>query len=313
MAPNQGHPMYETWVEYALSTNQRGAGTVAKLERHGSLRSARTLDVGCAFAGFPIACARAGAEAVGIEVDPGLLRLAEANVADSHVPVALHVADVTDPERMKALGSFDFITCADVIEHVRDVPTALANLASCLAPGGVLYLQIPNGFSTGLVLKDGHFGLFGITLLGRDDAERYYHEAGFGGSYDVGDFFPLDVYTGQLAGHGVHLVELLDFESALRAAPDLVRRQLEEIRAARDGFGEHRELSTGIRERVRLAVDRHCREVAQALTMCEQSAPAEPSGEALRADLARRFAMTCWEIIARRGPERIPLRGGESA
>jgi 2-polyprenyl-3-methyl-5-hydroxy-6-metoxy-1,4-benzoquinol methylase len=301
MAPNEGHPMHPTWVEYALTTNERGAATVAKLEAYRTIRSLRALDVGCAFAGFPIAFARAGAEAVGVELDPTLLRLAEANVRDAGVPVELHRMDLLDDERVRELGRFDLITCADVIEHVDDVPRALANMAALLAPGGLLYLQVPNGFSTALVLKDGHFGLFGITLLGRDDAERYYREARFTGTYDVGTFHPLDFYLQVLAEHDVALVDLMGFGDHSGAGSiEAIRRQLAEIDAAAGRLGERDELSEETRECIRTAVGRHRLEVTRALDAYGDGMEPAEDGTALRDDLVRRFGMSCWEVVARK-------------
>ena len=111
------------------------------------------------------------------------------NVDDRRAAMTLAHVDVTDRARMGELGRFDFITCSDVIEHVADVPATIANLATALNPGGLFHLQIPNGTAAGLVLADGHFHVFAITL-GRGDALRYFAEGEFGVCYDVQSYLP---------------------------------------------------------------------------------------------------------------------------
>src|SRR5262245_2561248 len=43
-----------------------------------------------------------------------------------------------------ALPRYDFIVCADVLEHLRDGARLLARLQPLLAPGGELLLSVPN-------------------------------------------------------------------------------------------------------------------------------------------------------------------------
>jgi 2-polyprenyl-6-hydroxyphenyl methylase/3-demethylubiquinone-9 3-methyltransferase len=50
-----------------------------------------------------------------------------------------HAGDVQELE-----GSFDLITCLEVIEHVADPAAFLQALARRLAPGGLLILSTPN-------------------------------------------------------------------------------------------------------------------------------------------------------------------------
>ncbi|HWJ37756.1 MAG TPA: methyltransferase domain-containing protein, partial [Sphingomicrobium sp.] len=54
-------------------------------------------------------------------------------------------------------GQFDLITCMEVIEHVADPSTFVAELARLLAPGGLLILSTPNatGWSKLLMITIG--------------------------------------------------------------------------------------------------------------------------------------------------------------
>jgi glycosyltransferase involved in cell wall biosynthesis/SAM-dependent methyltransferase len=233
LSPNKSDPMYDTWLEFALSTNVRGLAAVETVQRYTSIPGKRVLDIGCAYGGFPVAFAKAGGEAVGIDISSALLELAAKNVKDVSNAVSLYQRDITDSTQLKDLGTFDITTCNDLIEHVEDVRTALQNIASILKPGGLLYFQIPNAYSVGQVLKDGHYGLFGITLLSREDAVRYFTESGYNDSYGVGHFHRLDEYIEMLATHWItlHGGEILNGSEYLKERIDQMRASLGLIRS----------------------------------------------------------------------------------
>lgn len=69
------HPQAQIWMNYALQTNDRGAELVRILGNYTALPGKRHWDIGSAFAGTPIAFAKAGAYAHGIEINPELLSL----------------------------------------------------------------------------------------------------------------------------------------------------------------------------------------------------------------------------------------------
>jgi len=189
-------PTQKMWLHYALSTNLRGRDIIAVLERYGTVRGARYLDVGCGFGGSIVAAANAGANCVGLELDPERVAFSRRNVADLGLTerVAVLCQDVLDHEAIRNLGRFELATCNDVAEHVEDVPRLFQHLASVLVSGGMIYLEVPNRYSIDSVRSDGHFGLFGITLLDREEA-RKYHWQRFHYQYDVGHYLSLEDYT----------------------------------------------------------------------------------------------------------------------
>jgi len=90
---------------------------------------------------------------------------------------------------LEAGGPFDLVVADNVLEHVDDPRSVVDRLARSLAKGGSLYVAVPNPFSPPQVLKDPHFGLFGLTLLSPDDARRAFGEAGWSGAtYSVGHY-----------------------------------------------------------------------------------------------------------------------------
>lgn len=189
------------WFDFAMSTNWRGEQLAERLMPLLPAGARRYLDVGCGFGGYLVEFAHRGLEVTGIEVDPLRIELARANLADQGIVDRVHERSVLESGLVERLGTFDVITCIDVIEHVEDAPTAMLRMTELLRPGGTLVLEIPNAEAVHSVARDGHFGLFGITLLDRDDA-RAYHRQYFSDPYDVGDYHPLGYYEASFASLG---------------------------------------------------------------------------------------------------------------
>jgi SAM-dependent methyltransferase len=165
--------LQQMYIGFALTTTTRGIEIRSLLTPHLPTRAGpRYLDVGCGYGGFLRAFAQAGFESVGVEVRPNLAALSRANVAD--IPGARVIEGDFLAQSQATLGTFDCITCNDVIEHVQDPVAAMHNMASLVRPGGVLFMEIPNRDFIGFVAKDGHYQLFGITTLSREEAGRYY-------------------------------------------------------------------------------------------------------------------------------------------
>lgn len=295
---NAGHPMYDTWLEFALSTNVRGEAAVELVKGYRSICGSRVLDIGCAYGGFPIAFARSGGEAVGIDINPALLELAAENVRDMGVPVSLYRKDITDSGQIADLQRFDIITCNDLIEHVEDVRATLDNIASLLRRGGLLYLQIPNAYSVGQVLKDGHYGLFGITLLSRKDAIRYFGESGYNDSYGVGYFHRLDEYLGMLASHRItlHDGEISNSFEFLEERIGQMRTSLELVRSSLPRrLGDER-LSVETKQALAHALNGYLAQVLSDLEVYDGTADEAPKARHARS-LVKRYEIEFWELI----------------
>ena len=219
------------WFDFALSTNQRGEALVRLLRNRQPMKGKRYLDIGCGFGGTLVAGARAGAACTGIEIDPIRMDLAWENLEDFRVAAPIIRQDALDPNLPDLLGQFDFISLSDVVEHVLDAGQLFRNLGRMLAPGGVLYVQIPNPESVEFVAADGHFGLFGITLLPREDAIEY-HRRHFQFEYDVGDYYSLDecLHLFEEAGLRAALIPSLDHPARAMGELEKLLRALTEAR-----------------------------------------------------------------------------------
>lgn len=194
-------PPVSFWFDYAMTTNQRGEEFRRQVTPYLLPNAQRFLDVGCGNGGFLVAMAKAGLEAVGIEINPKLIPYTQANLQDHGLVATLIQGDILDAELVSLLGKFDLINCNDVIEHVLDAQRAMQHMVSLLNAGGSLVMKIPNKYSLNFVARDGHFDLFAITLLERPDAIRY-HGCFFQTDYDVGDYFEIQYYTHYLDGLG---------------------------------------------------------------------------------------------------------------
>jgi SAM-dependent methyltransferase len=95
------------------------------------------LDIGCGEGGWGVELRQKGVtRLVGVEVDPELARAA---VAYDHVAVG----PIEDLD-LAALGSFDLVVAADVLEHLPNPWNVLGRLRECVAPAGQLLISVPN-------------------------------------------------------------------------------------------------------------------------------------------------------------------------
>ncbi|MET0109382.1 MAG: glycosyltransferase [Candidatus Thiodiazotropha sp.] len=102
---------------------------------------------------------------VGVEIDRSMANRAKA-VCDRVI-----VGDVQGRGWLKSLGDerFDIITCADILEHLRDPIALLKKLPELLSDGGILLASLPNGAHASLRLEllEGRFTYEDTGLLDR--------------------------------------------------------------------------------------------------------------------------------------------------
>lgn len=198
-------PTVQMWIDFTLSSFERGRHAVASMGGMEAFAGRKVLDVGCAYGGFLVAAKEAGAgRVVGVDINSKLIDLARLQLDDHHVSCELAIEDITSDGVADRWGRFDVVLCNDVIEHVVDPVRCAHNLASVMKRGGKVFLEIPNGSAVDFMRKDGHYGLFGLTLLGRQDAERWwrlhYHDI-----YGVEHYAPLSYYLGIFSASGISL------------------------------------------------------------------------------------------------------------
>lgn len=198
------HPCLPMYFEYAATCVQRGRRAVARLSSRLPLDGARVLDIGCAYGGFLVALAEAGALPMGIDLNPRLLHLAEILLAERGIAARVQLLDATH-EHSAFLEAFDLVVANDVLEHVADLDAFLANLARWLKPSGLACLEIPNGRAAEAVLSDGHYQLLGATLLDVRSAAAYVRAARGLEAFDVFNYPTLSALQQRLGAHGLTL------------------------------------------------------------------------------------------------------------
>ncbi|KGM55347.1 3-demethylubiquinone-9 3-methyltransferase [Lysobacter arseniciresistens ZS79] len=108
-----------------------------------ALRDARVLDVGCGGGLLSEALAGEGASVTAIDLAPELVKVARLHGLESGVTVDYRqqaVESLAD----EAPGSFDAVTCMEMLEHVPDPAAIIDACARLLRPGGRLFLSTLN-------------------------------------------------------------------------------------------------------------------------------------------------------------------------
>ena len=153
------------------------------------LADKRALDVGC---GAGLLCeplARLGAAVTGVDAADENVAIATAHARAMGFAIAYHQGELAD----LPLGTFDLVTCMEVLEHVADKPAFVAQLAAHLAPGGVLVLSTPNRTLASRALLVGAAEAVGAVPRG---------------THDWNDFVTVEELEALLGGAGLEVGEM---------------------------------------------------------------------------------------------------------
>ncbi len=107
------------------------------------LAGKRVLDVGCGGGLLSEAMARAGADVTALDLAADLVRVARLHALESGVSVDYRVQAV-EALADEAPGSFDAVTCMEMLEHVPDPGAIISACARLLRPGGWLFVSTLN-------------------------------------------------------------------------------------------------------------------------------------------------------------------------
>jgi 2-polyprenyl-6-hydroxyphenyl methylase/3-demethylubiquinone-9 3-methyltransferase len=102
---------------------------------HARIRGARAVDIGCGGGILAEALARAGAQVVGIDQSQQTLAIARQHAAGGGLPIDYRLQTVEELAQDEA-GSYDIVTCMEMLEHVPDPAAVVAACARLLKPGG---------------------------------------------------------------------------------------------------------------------------------------------------------------------------------
>jgi 2-polyprenyl-6-hydroxyphenyl methylase / 3-demethylubiquinone-9 3-methyltransferase len=113
------------------------------VELAAGLSAARVLDVGCGGGILSEAMARSGARVLGIDLSQAVLDVAELHALEGKLTVEYQTI-AAEELAAKAPGSFDLVTCMEMLEHVPDPAATLAALATLVKPGGNVIVSTLN-------------------------------------------------------------------------------------------------------------------------------------------------------------------------
>ncbi len=214
-------------LSFPMSTLVRGGSLIETIARtvDFNLAGKRVLDVGCAYGGFSIAMAKAGAKVCGIDISAKFIEYAKANALNT-AEIEFNVLDASSIDVRKTFekGSFDLVLLNDVLEHIYDTASLVANLDWLLSDRGMVFFKVPNGFSPRFVLSEGHRRIFGLTVLDPDCWFYLYPKR-------ASIFYrPLSHFQAIFSHFGLSQTLLIDEERVFaRMTPRKLKEQIKEI------------------------------------------------------------------------------------
>jgi 2-polyprenyl-6-hydroxyphenyl methylase/3-demethylubiquinone-9 3-methyltransferase len=116
---------------------------VAWIDSHAELRGKRVIDIGCGGGLLSEGMAALGAQVTGIDLSEKALSVARLHLYESghKIDYRLISAEAMADE---APGSFDHVTCLEMLEHVPDPASTVAACARLVKPGGQVFLSTLN-------------------------------------------------------------------------------------------------------------------------------------------------------------------------
>ena len=140
------NPVRLRFIRQAIDCHWTGATGSAK-----PLAGKAALDIGC---GAGLVCeplARLGADVTGVDAAAENVAAASAHAEGAGLDIRYMTGEIAGFD----IGSFDLVTCLEVIEHVADKRAFLFDVTERLAPGGLLVLSTPNRTAASRVLLVG--------------------------------------------------------------------------------------------------------------------------------------------------------------
>ncbi len=155
------------------------------------LAGQRVLDVGCGGGILADAMARRGADVLGIDLSTKALRVAELHALEAQTP-RVHYREVSiEALAVEQPGTFDAVTCMEMLEHVPDPGSVVRACAALVKPGGWVFFSTinrnPKAFLMAIVGAE-----YVLGLLPR-------------GTHEYDKFLRPSELAGHCRGSGLHL------------------------------------------------------------------------------------------------------------
>ena len=108
------------------------------------LEGRKVLDVGCGGGILSDSMARKGAEVTGIDLASKALRVARLHALEAETPRVQYREISVEELANECPGSFDTVTCMEMLEHVPDPQSVVAAYARLVKPGGWVFFSTIN-------------------------------------------------------------------------------------------------------------------------------------------------------------------------
>jgi len=107
------------------------------------LSGKKVLDIGCGGGILTEAMAKAGADVYGIDMGPGPIEIAKLHLLESGLSVNYEQIPAEE-FAAKNPGTFDVVSCMEMLEHVPDPSSIVAACAKLVKPGGDVFFSTLN-------------------------------------------------------------------------------------------------------------------------------------------------------------------------
>ena len=111
---------------------------------HAPLAGKRVLDIGCGGGILSDSMARRGASVLGIDLAAKPLKVAQLHALEAQTPNVEYREVSAEALATEAPGSFDIVTCMEMLEHVPDPSSIVAACTTLVKPGGWVFFSTIN-------------------------------------------------------------------------------------------------------------------------------------------------------------------------
>jgi 2-polyprenyl-6-hydroxyphenyl methylase/3-demethylubiquinone-9 3-methyltransferase len=105
------------------------------------LKGKRVLDVGCGGGILTDSMARKGADALGIDLAVKALKVAQLHAMEAGTPSVAYREVAVEALAAEQPGTFDVVTCMEMLEHVPDPASVVRACADLAKPGGWVFFS----------------------------------------------------------------------------------------------------------------------------------------------------------------------------
>ena len=108
------------------------------------LQGLQVLDVGCGGGILADAMARKGAQVLGIDLATKALKVAQLHALEAETPNVQYQEISAEDLALARPGTFDVVTCMEMLEHVPDPASVVRACATLVKPGGWVFFSTLN-------------------------------------------------------------------------------------------------------------------------------------------------------------------------